>query len=139
MRTNKRPPNLHTLAWIIWAATSIIVVLWMGTAHAETFGEWVGGMRSNELPIRAALYAAATVAGVLAHFLKTFLTTTSALTLSSYFLTNYPGRTVIMVLCQVGAACAYAFTGALDTMAWGAILSTGFTAGYAIDSATNKA
>lgn len=103
-----------------------------------TFGAFVHTYVANGGADQAFVYTCASAAGVCAHYWKAWLQYRANGNLWSYLLAEFPGRTFAMVGMQIVIGAFAGLSGAWDSMTWGMLVTTAFTAGYAVDSMINK-
>lgn len=87
----------------------------------------------------AIVFYLAGLVGMLAHYVKKWTRGEYAGNLWAYLFADNPRASLAAVITYVGAAAAVVATGSLDGMKLAQVVAVGFTTGFAIDSAVNKA
>jgi hypothetical protein len=87
----------------------------------------------------ALMFYLAGILGMLAHYTKRWARGQYAGNLWAYLFADHPRASLAAVITYTGAAATVLATGSIDGMKLAQIAALGFTTGYAIDSAVNRA
>lgn len=99
-----------------------------------TFTEWL-----LSLPLeRIAIYTIVGLIGMLAHAAKKWMRGQLSASIASYLFVENRAASFMAVGAWLGAVATAIASGALTELGWGTLLTSGFTAGWAIDSGVNK-